>query len=72
MMSERAHEKPITMELIHISKRIFETPKFKLYAIADGLFMVFARCKQGIADLLKKKKKDCQLSLFPVVGFGIA
>jgi hypothetical protein len=70
MMSERADEKAITMELICISKRIFGIPKFKYYAIADGLFTVFSRCKQGVSDLLKKKPKCCQLSLFSYNSFG--
>ena len=70
MMSEKAEERQVVMELIHVSKRIFDVPKFKFYAIADGIFAVFARCKQGIADLLRKKPKDPQLSLFVEVGFG--
>lgn len=72
LMSERANEKPITMALIHISKRIFDIPKFKFYAIADGLSTVLARCIQGIEDLLIKKPKCRQLSLFPDIGFAIA
>jgi hypothetical protein len=70
MMNEKVEEKRTVMELIHISKRIFKTPKFKFYAIADGIFAVFARCKQGIADLLRKKPKNLQLSLFPQLGFS--
>jgi len=70
MMSEKADERRAVMQLIHISKRIFNLPKFKFYAIADGIFAVFARCKLGIADLLRKKPKDPQLSLLPAVGFG--
>jgi hypothetical protein len=70
MMSERADERRVVMELIHISKRIFNVPKFKFYAIADGIFTVFARCKRGIGDLLRKKPKDPQLSLFPAFGFA--
>ena len=71
MMSEQAEEKRLVMELIHVSKRIFNVPKFKFYAIADGISAVLARCKQGIADLLKKKPKDCQLCLWRDAGFGI-
>ena len=70
IMSEQAEEKRVVMELIHISKRIFNVQKFKFYAIADGIFAVFARCKQGVADLLRKKPKDPQLSLFKDIGFA--
>ena len=64
MMSERAHEKRMVMELIHISKRIYHVPRFMFYAIADGIACVFARCKQGVSYLFKKKPKDSQLA-FP-------
>jgi len=70
VMSEKAEERRVVMELIHISKRIFNVPKFKFYAIADGIFAVFAKCKQGVADLLRKKPKDLQLSLFKDLGFA--
>ena len=70
MISERADEKRVVMELIHISRRIYTVPRFKFYAIADGIFAVFAGCKRGVADLLRKKPKDPQLSLFRDVGFA--
>jgi len=74
IMSEKADEKRVVIELIHVSKRIFNTQKFKFYAIADGIFAVFARCKQGVANMLKKKKKpkDYQLCLWGEKGFAIA
>ena len=58
------------LAVIHISKRIFDTPRFKFYAIADGIFTVFGKAKQGIAHLLRKKPKDPQLSLFNNLGFA--
>jgi len=67
MMSERVDDKRIVMELIHISKRIYGTPKFTFYAIADGLFTVFARCGQGISKWLRFTPKDNQLCLFSPV-----
>ena len=70
MMSERVEERRTVMELIHISRRIFDTPRFKFYAIADGIFTVFGKAKQGIAHLLRKKPKDPQLSLFIDLGFA--
>jgi hypothetical protein len=70
MMSEKVEERRMVMELISISKRIYDTPKFLFYALADGIFAVFAKCKQGVSDLLRKKLKDTQMSLLPAVGFG--
>jgi hypothetical protein len=52
------------MELIEISKRIFKAPKFFFFAIADGMFTVFARAKPGFSHLLRQKPKDPQLSLW--------
>jgi hypothetical protein len=70
MMSEKSDERAITAEVIAISKRIYDTPKFIFYAIADGLFAVFARCKRGVMDMLRKQHISPQLSFLPDVGFG--
>ena len=70
MMSEKSDERAITAEIIAISKRIYDTPKFMFYAIADGLFFVLIKCKQGIADLLRKRPKSTQLSFLHDVGFA--
>ena len=70
MMSTKVEERVMVMELITISKRIFDTPNFLFYALADGLFTVFARTKNGVADLLRKKPKDPQLSFFKDIGFA--
>ena len=70
MMSEKAEERAITAEVIAISKRIYDTPKFTFYAIADGLFSILNKCKQGIADMLRKRPKSNQLSFFVDVGFS--
>ena len=63
IMSEKSDEKTTVMEVIAISKRIYGTPKFLFYAIADGLFAVFAKVGRGISDMLKKQPKSNQLSL---------
>jgi hypothetical protein len=65
MMSERAEDKRIVMELIEISKRIYGVPRFRFYAVADGMFSVFARSKQGISHMMAKKRRSGQMSLFP-------
>jgi len=70
MMSEQADDTRIVMELINLSKRIFGVPKFMFYAIADGVFAVFARCKQGISHMLKTKPKSLQLCLFRDLTFN--
>jgi hypothetical protein len=70
MMSEKSEERRITAEIIAISKRIYGTPKFVFYALADGLFFALTKCKQGIADLLRKRPKSFQLCFLPDVGFA--
>ena len=72
MISEKQEERLSVLQIIELSKRIYNTPKFVFYAIADGLFRLFAICKQGIADMLKKKPKSMQLCLFKDDGFGMA
>lgn len=70
MMSEKSDNRVVVAEVIAISKRIYDTPKFLFYAVADGLFSVFARCNQGIADMLRKRPNDGQLSLLIESPFG--
>jgi len=69
LISEKSDERAMVMELIHISRRIFEPPNFIFYAIADGLFLVAARAGKGIADMIRKKPKSNQLSFLPNTGF---
>ena len=70
MMSENVDERAVTAEVVAVSKRIYGTPKFLFYAIADGLFFILTKCKQGIADRLRKRPKSLQISFFPDLGFG--
>ena len=65
LMSERADDRLIAMELIHLSKRIYDVPKFRFYALADGIYAVLSKGKPGISHLLKKKRRCGQLCLFP-------
>lgn len=72
LISEKSDKRITVMQIIEHSKRIYGVNKFIFYAIADGLFVIFSKCKQGIYDMLKKKPKSMQLSLFNDVGFGWA
>ncbi len=69
-ISEKADERVFVMELIEYSKRIYGANKFVFYAIADGLYTLLSKCKQGISGMLKKKPKSMQLSMVSDVGFG--
>ena len=68
-ISEKWDEQLAVMELIEESKRIYGANRFVFYAIADGFLAIFSRCKQGIADMLKKKPKSLQISFLPAFGF---
>jgi len=68
LISEKCNERAMVMELIHISRRIYGIPKFVFYAIADGLFLLAARAGYGIADMLRKRAKSCQLAFWPDTG----
>ena len=69
-ISEKSDERVTVMQVIEYSKRIYGANKFAFYAIADGLFAILSKCKQGISDMLTKKPKSMQLSFLPDVGFG--
>jgi hypothetical protein len=69
LMSEKADDRRIVMEIIAVSKRIYGVSKFTFYAIADGTFEILAKQRHGIADMLRKKPKPLQLSLFHDAGF---
>ena len=57
-----ADDRSMVMELIRISRRIYGTPNFVFYAIADGLFFLAARIGKGISDLIRMKPPSPQLS----------
>ena len=65
-VSEKCEERITVMQLIECSKRIFGTNKFIFYAVADGLFALLAKYKQGINHMLfnPPKPPQLQLSLF--------
>ena len=66
LISEKSTEQITVMQLINCSKRIFGTNKFVFYAIADGLFFILSKYKQGIKDFLSQKPKIHSLQLsFP-------
>jgi hypothetical protein len=69
LMGEKANESRMVLELIEVSKRIFDVALFNLYAIADGISRCLSKSKIGIGDMLRKKPKSLQLTLFPVQGF---
>ena len=71
-ISEKQEEKAYVLELIKISKRIYETANFVFYAVADGLFTVLSKGKAGIGELLKKKPPSTQLTFFKDDGFAWA
>lgn len=54
------------MQLIECSKRILGTNKFDYYAVADGLFALLAKYKQGINHMIFNPPKlpRLQLSIF--------
>ena len=72
LISEKHEDRLTVMQIIKVSKRIYNTSKFVFYAIADGLFTIFSRCKQGIADMLIKKPKSMQLCFLKDDCFDIA
>ena len=62
-VSEKCEERITVMQLIECSKRIFGTNKFIFYAVADGLFALLAKYKQGINHMIFNSPKPPQLQL---------
>ena len=71
MLSERADDKRMVIELIHISKRIYDIPKFRYYAISFGINAVLSKGKQGITYMLRKRRRCDQLCLFTLPLYAI-
>ena len=70
LIGEKSEEQLTAMQLINCSKRIYKANKFVLYAIADGIFAILSRYKQGINNFLisSTKSPNLQLSL-PLLDF---
>ena len=68
-MSEKGQQSQLVFDILTLSKRIFDVAKFNLYAIADGISHILSKTKYGIANMIRKKPKSLQLSLFPISGF---
>lgn len=71
-ISEKQEERAYILEIIKESKRIYKIANFIFYTIADGLFSVLSKCNTGIFEMLKKKPKTAQLTLFENSYFGWA
>ncbi len=62
IMSEKQGETKLVMEILSVSKRIYGTKKkdgkskFLYYAIADGIFTILRKCKDGIKSYIKPLK----------------
>ena len=71
-VSEKCEERISVMQLIECSKRIFGTNKFIFYAVADGLFALLAKYKQGINHMIFNPPKlpRLQLSIFESQPFA--
>ena len=71
-VSEKCEERITVMQLIECSKRIFGANKFIFYAVADGVFALLAKYKQGINHMIFNPPKSprLQLSLFGTQPFA--
>ena len=60
-LSEKISESIEVLEIIHASKRLYGLAKFTFYAIADGLFQIFAKLYFGISCFFVRKAPSDQL-----------
>lgn len=73
MMSSEKDDTIFMMEIKECSKRIYEKPKFILYALGYAIERVLAGTHSGIKRFLLKKRRSQQLTLaqyFGIEAFG--
>ena len=64
-LSGKSENIKMRSEIISVSKRLFGTPDFVYYAVADGIFEVLKFGKTGIKNFFLPVSPSSQLSLFP-------
>jgi len=70
IMSEKQDERVTVMKIIYESKRIYGKRNFVFYAIADGLYSIFKKSKEGITKFLKRPSKSMQVCMFSETEFA--
>ena len=69
-LSGKSENIKMRSEIISVSKRLFGTPDFVYYAVADGIFEVLKFVKTGIKNFFLPVSPSSQLSLFPCVFYS--
>ena len=64
-LSGKSENIRIRSEIISVSKRLFGTPDFLYYAVADGIFEVLKFVRTGIKSFFLHASPTKQFSLFP-------
>jgi len=60
----------LVAEVLSKALRLFDIPKFTLYAVADGIFNILKSASRGISAALVQKRRSQQLSLFEPYAFN--
>jgi hypothetical protein len=68
--AERQNKNLLIMEIIECSKRIYEKSQFIYYALADGIFNILKRTREGIVAFLVplKHPPSQQMTIFKALG----
>ncbi len=61
ILSEKLDESLEVLLIVEASKRLYGLSKFTFYAIADGLYSIFAKLYTGIAAFFSRKPPSNQL-----------
>lgn len=63
-VSGKAEKIRMCAEIIEVSKRLFGTPDFVYYAVADGIYEILKYVRTGIGRFFAVSKSDGQLCFF--------
>jgi hypothetical protein len=64
IMAAKRGDSALLLHLFKHAKRVYEIPKFTLYALADGIYETLSKTFVGIEHFLKPKPQSEQLTLF--------
>ena len=64
-LSEKVSQSLEVLQIIEASKRLYGLSRFTFYAIAYGLYAIFAKLYSGMNAFFRRSPPSIQLSLFP-------
>ena len=68
MFSKTKKENLLNLQILELSKRIYDIPEFSYYALVDGIYAILKKARSGIEKFIPKPlykiKQSQQLVIF--------